>query len=269
MTWPQSDLEMMQLTLPQALAGEKPFHNYYMTVSGHMNYSFAGNAMSAKHRDEVADLDMSEAARAYLACNMELDQALEYTIKTLEEAGELENTVIVLSGDHYPYGLDGTGAIDELAGEGTEADPFEKYRSTLILWSGDMEEPVVVDKPCYSVDIIPTLSNLFGLEYDSRLLAGRDILSDAPGLSSLTITAISPNWGVTMRTRTPSPQMRGRRCRKTTPRTPTGRPGISAAIRRRSYSMTTTAKSGWSPRPVRRRTDQTQKGRASMRGASF
>ena len=34
MTWPQSDLEMMQLTLPQALAGEKPFHNYYMTVSG-------------------------------------------------------------------------------------------------------------------------------------------------------------------------------------------------------------------------------------------
>ncbi|GAA6386253.1 MULTISPECIES: LTA synthase family protein [Eubacteriales] len=182
MTWPQSDLEMMQLTLPQALAGEKPFHNYYMTVSGHMNYSFAGNAMSAKHRDEVADLDMSEAARAYLACNMELDQALEYTIKTLEEAGELENTVIVLSGDHYPYGLDGTGAIDELAGEGTEADPFEKYRSTLILWSGDMEEPVVVDKPCYSVDIIPTLSNLFGLEYDSRLLAGRDILSDAPGL---------------------------------------------------------------------------------------
>ena len=45
----------MQLTLPQALAGEKPFHNYYMTVSGHMNYSFAGNAMSAKHRDEVAE----------------------------------------------------------------------------------------------------------------------------------------------------------------------------------------------------------------------
>ena len=180
--WPRSDLQMMEHSVSDYINSDKQFNIYYMTVSGHMNYSFAGNAMSAKHRDEVADLDMSEAARAYLACNMELDQALEYTIKTLEEAGELENTVIVLSGDHYPYGLDGTGAIDELAGEGTEADPFEKYRSTLILWSGDMEEPVVVDKPCYSVDIIPTLSNLFGLEYDSRLLAGRDILSDAPGL---------------------------------------------------------------------------------------
>ena len=185
-SWPYSDLEMLEATLDSCvdayLTTGQPFHAYYMTVSGHMNYTFLGNSMAAKHRDEVADLDMSEAARAYLACNMELDQALEYTIKTLEEAGELENTVIVLSGDHYPYGLDGTGAIDELAGEGTEADPFEKYRSTLILWSGDMEEPVVVDKPCYSVDIIPTLSNLFGLEYDSRLLAGRDILSDAPGL---------------------------------------------------------------------------------------
>ena len=55
---------------------------------------------------------------------MELDQALEYTIKTLEEAGELENTVIVLSGDHYPYGLDGTGAIDELVGEARRPIPL-------------------------------------------------------------------------------------------------------------------------------------------------
>ena len=45
-----------------------------------------------------------------------------------------------------------------------------------------MEEPVVVDKPCGQVDILPTVSNLLGLEYDSRMLAGSDLLSDAPGL---------------------------------------------------------------------------------------
>ena len=60
---------------------------------------------------------------------------------------------------------------------------FEVYRSTLIIWSGDMQEPIVVDKPCCSMDILPTLLNLFGLEYDSRLLAGTDILSDSPGLA--------------------------------------------------------------------------------------
>ena len=43
-------------------------------------------------------------------------------------------------------------------------------------------KPVVVDKVCSSLDIIPTISNLLGLEYDSRLLMGHDILSDSPPL---------------------------------------------------------------------------------------
>lgn len=181
-TWPESDLEMMEQTIPQALAGEKPFHNYYMTVSGHMNYNFQGNAMSKKHKAALDESGLSEPARAYLACHMELDQALAYVLEQLELAGELENTVICMSGDHYPYGLDGTGAIDELTAPGTEADLIEKYRSTLILWSGDMEQPIEVEKPCSSIDVVPTLLNLFGMDYDSRLIIGRDILSDSPGL---------------------------------------------------------------------------------------
>jgi phosphoglycerol transferase MdoB-like AlkP superfamily enzyme len=190
-TWPESDLEMMEKTIPQALAGEKPFHNYYMTVSGHMNYNFQGNAMSKKHQALLADSGLSEAARAYLACHVELDRALAYVLEQLELAGELENTVICMSGDHYPYGLDDTGAIDELTAPGTEADLIEKYRSTLILWSGSMTEPVIVEKPCSSIDIIPTLCNLFGLEYDSRLLVGRDVFSDSEPLVFWPLTF---NW---------------------------------------------------------------------------
>ena len=179
-TWPESDLEMMEQTIPPALAGDRPFHHYYMTVSGHMNYNFSTNDMSIKHQAEVADLDMSEEARAYLACNMELDQALAYVLEQLEAAGELENTVICMSGDHYPYAMR-PATWNEFYGGPIDRD-FEIYRSTLILWSGDMKEPVRVEKPCSSLDILPTLLNLFGLPYDARLLMGRDILSDAPGL---------------------------------------------------------------------------------------
>ena len=96
------------------------------------------------------------------------------------ESGKLEDTVIVLSADHYPYGL-----TDEEYSEllGHPVDPvFEIYENTLILWSADMEEPVYVEKPCSSLDVMPTLSNLFGLEFDSRLVIGTDILSDSPGL---------------------------------------------------------------------------------------
>lgn len=177
--FPESDLEMMELSIPEYL-DETPFHVYYMTVSGHMNYTFAGNDMAEKHRDAVENLDYSEETRAYLACNIELDLAMEYLLDQLEQAGVLEDTVICLTPDHYPYGLS-KECIDELAGHVVE-DNFELYRSTLILWSGDMEKNIVVNKPCSSLDILPTLSNLFGLEYDSRLLMGRDILSDSEGL---------------------------------------------------------------------------------------
>ena len=50
------------------------------------------------------------------------------------------------------------------------------------MWSASMDEPVEVDKVCCQVDILPTVSNLLGLEYDSRMLDGSDILSDSEGL---------------------------------------------------------------------------------------
>ena len=45
-----------------------------------------------------------------------------------------------------------------------------------------MEAPVTVEKYCYDVDILPTISNLLGIPYDSRLLIGQDILSDSEQL---------------------------------------------------------------------------------------
>ena len=178
--WPASDLEMMQGTVSEYIHEER-FHVYYMTVSGHMNYNFQGNAMSAKNREAVQSLDMSENARAYIACNMELDKALEYLLTELEAAGQLEKTVICLSADHYPYGMT-TEQYEELAGR-TLTEGMDLYRNSLILWNVGMEEePVVVDKVCGSMDIVPTLLNLFGFSFDSGMYAGRDIFSDQEGL---------------------------------------------------------------------------------------
>jgi phosphoglycerol transferase MdoB-like AlkP superfamily enzyme len=177
--WPESDLEMMEVTVPSDI--QKPlFHSYYMTVSGHLNYSFSGNNMAKKHQRKTADLPYSEGPRAYLACNIELELAVSYLLEQLRAADKLEDTVIVISGDHYPYGLK-DGEMDELAGHELERK-FEKFKSTLIIWSGSMKEPVEVDKVCSSLDVMPTLANLMGIKYDSRLLAGQDILSDTPGI---------------------------------------------------------------------------------------
>jgi len=177
--WPESDLEMMQVTIPEYI-NDIPFHTYYMTVSGHLRYTFVGNSMSWKNREFVKDLPYSEPVRAYLACNIELDRAMQHLIEQLEQAGIADDTVIVLSGDHYPYGLTYEEQC-EIAGHELEQN-FELYKSTLIIWSGSMEEPIVIDKPCSALDILPTICNLMGIEYDSRLLMGRDILSDSEPL---------------------------------------------------------------------------------------
>lgn len=187
--WPCSDLEMMQATfgsqIESYLTTGKPFHTYYMTVSGHCNYGFGVNDMSEKNQDAVAGVQGSEQVRAYIACQLELEYALEYVVNALEAAGIAEDTVIVLTTDHYPYAMsDGdTDYYNELTGREDTPKLTSRYQNTLILWSGCMEEPVVVDTPCSAIDIVPTVSNLFGLEYDSRLLSGRDILAPdvAPG----------------------------------------------------------------------------------------
>ena len=178
MLWPQSDERMIETTFDE-YAGDQPFHTYYLTVSGHVMYNFGGNAMAKKHMDLVEDLDYSETTKAYIACQYELELALEKLVAELERKGIADKTLIVLTADHVPY--DNKEVEDELAGH-TLDNTFEWYENTLIIWSASMEKPVYVEKCCSSLDILPTVSNLMGLEYDSRMLVGQDILSDSEGL---------------------------------------------------------------------------------------
>ena len=176
--WPASDYEMMVSSIPEYI-NEDRFFAYYMTVSGHGNYTFSGNSQSAKNKDIVANLDCSDAMKAYIACNYELEKAMTYLVEELEKAGKLEKTVIVLSTDHYPYLLE-TSEMEKFSGKKLE-DSLELYRNSLIFWNSEMEN-IVVEKTCCAADIYPTILNLFGFEYDSRLFAGTDMLSDSPSL---------------------------------------------------------------------------------------
>ncbi len=177
-TWPESDLEMVEKTT-DAFINNGPFHVYYLTVSGHMNYTFIGNSMASKNKALVKDLPLTEECKAYLACNIEFDRSMELLLERLEAAGIADKTLIVIAPDHYPYGLT-KEALDTFAGHTVEEN-FELYKSQLIVYTKGMT-PMTVDKVCSSLDILPTVSNLMGLEYDSRLLMGKDIFSDSEPL---------------------------------------------------------------------------------------
>lgn len=173
--WPNSDYETIEVTTQDYINNDK-FLAYYMTVSGHLNYTTNGNCMAARNWEQVKNLPYSHKARAYLATQIELDKAVGKLIQDLEETGKLEDTVIVISPDHYPYGLT-LSELNELSNYERD-NTFEKHHTPLLIWSGSMKEPVKVEKVCSSLDVLPTVLNLFGVEYDSRLLIGNDILSN-------------------------------------------------------------------------------------------
>ena len=180
--WPESDIEMIDATINDYIDSDK-FMTYYMTVSGHLNYTFTGNSMSYKNRELVKDLSYSEHIKAYLAANIELDRALEKLLIYLEDSKKLDDTVIVISPDHYPYGLK-TSELNEIS-DTDRSDKFEMFHTSLIIYNSEMKENVKVSKYVSSIDVLPTVYNLFGIEYDSRLMMGRDALSDSEGLVML------------------------------------------------------------------------------------
>lgn len=186
--WTESDKQMIDATIGDYIDNQ-PFSIYYMTVSGHCMYSQHENFQAKKNYHVVADMDASEAVKCYLAANLELEYAMEALIGYLEEAGIADDTLIVMATDHYPYGLERSATWKNTSDYLRELYGVEDYdflirdHSALIMWSGCLEDmDIVVDEPVYSLDILPTVSNLFGVDYDSRLLVGRDVFSGAEPL---------------------------------------------------------------------------------------
>lgn len=172
--WPNSDKEMIDATTSYYIDKDK-FMTYYMTVSGHLNYNFSGNNMAYRNKNKVKNLKYSTAIKAYLATQIELDKSIEKLLQVLEEKGKLNDTLIVIAPDHYPYGLT-IKQINEISTIDRN-DKFEKFHTTLIMYNPNIEK-TVVDKVISSLDILPTIYNLYGLTFDSRLLMGRDIFSN-------------------------------------------------------------------------------------------
>ena len=191
---PPSDAEMLRY-IADDIEGQSKFFIYAMTYSGHGNYSFdwRANQMCAKNRDLLLGTEYydDDFVGGYLACSMELELGLQEFVKVLEERGQLDDTVFVLSSDHYPYFLQepvawgGEDYTKYLYGY-QYTNCFERDHSALIIWTPGLEEydePITVSEPTTQIDILPTLLNLFGIDFDSRIFAGRDVFSDAPAIA--------------------------------------------------------------------------------------
>lgn len=172
--WP-SDLNLMQEALPLFIDQDK-FFSFIITSTTHFPYDEKGHCgVVITHWDKVKNLPYNVKVKRYMAKAIELDLGLKYLLDTLEEKGKLDDTVIVLFGDHHPLNmelsyLNAASSINRL-------EDFNSHRLPFIIYNSEME-PQVYSQVASTFDILPTIANLFDLDYDPRYYAGKDIFSE-------------------------------------------------------------------------------------------
>lgn len=170
--WP-SDVELIEKAVPYFIEEDK-FMAYLTTVTAHQPYSVS-STYGNKNLELLDDYDYSLPLKRYFSKLIEFDNSLGLLLDMLKEKDKLDDTVIVLTGDHYPYGL-----ADKYINEALNYDVTinnEVDRTPLIIYNS-LAEPKQIDKYTSIIDILPTILNLFNIKYDPRLYFGNDILSD-------------------------------------------------------------------------------------------
>ena len=168
-----SDMDMMDQTIDDYINKDK-FFTYYITLSGHGSYD-SSNFVAEKHLSKVSNLPYTYQIKYYLAANIDFDLAMKKLIDKLEAANKLDDTLIVISSDHSPYYLSNyevntRSKIDR-------NNKFDRNRGSLIIYSGSYKDKKGVNKYAMNIDVLPTVLNMLGIEYDSRLIIGRDIMA--------------------------------------------------------------------------------------------
>lgn len=148
------------------------FMSYLTTVTTHRPY--ISTEFGDRYLDMTEGTDLPMELRRYYSKMKILDNALGMLIKGLEKRGILDDTVIVLWGDHQPYGLE-PEVISEAAKRSVEDMEIEKV--PLVIYNSALRPEVNETYTSY-INLTPTLANLFDLSYDPRYYVGVDIFSE-------------------------------------------------------------------------------------------
>ena len=183
--WANDDefMEAVLKIIDKKTSNKEHFMTWLTTVSSHQPYS-VDSIQGDKYYNMTKDTGYPSDVRRYMSKLKILDDGLGVLLKGLEDRGILDDTVIVLYGDHYPYGIS-KEHLNEVLEYDTEEDmnaeqvPFVIYNSTV--------EAKKFDQYTFYLNILPTLANLFDLDYDPRYYLGTDLFSN--DAESLTVFA--------------------------------------------------------------------------------
>ena len=101
------------------------------------------------------------------------DLMLNKLLAKLEEDNIIDDTVIIIFADHNTYGFSNK---DYLAQVKNTRNLYLQQKTPLIIWSKDLEHQDI-DILMDTADLVPTIANLFGLDFDARNYLATDVFS--------------------------------------------------------------------------------------------
>ena len=165
------------------------FMTWLTTVTSHQPYGsslYGDKYLYLLNNSKYDDYDIK--LKRYMSKLKVLDDGLGVLLDGLNKQNKLDDTVIILYGDHYPYGL--SNNILSPALPYSIEEKYEAERVPFVIWSNDIEGTTFNQYTSY-INILPTVANLFNLDYDSRYYVGDDLFSS--NYQSMTIFADS-SW---------------------------------------------------------------------------
>lgn len=161
-------------------AEKEKFMSFWISYSGHQPYNLNTVGVNKEDVDKIKSLypDLSDEYVSYLAKCMDFDRAVEQFLNIMEWTNKLDDVVVIIYGDHIAKGISfkkGTN-YDQVFNSNVDDDPTISY-TPLFIYSNNMEHKVI-DKYCTALDLLPTLMNLWDIDYESKYAFGNDIFDE-------------------------------------------------------------------------------------------
>lgn len=157
---------------------KESFMSYWVSYSGHQAYTLNETGVKEENVKRIKELypNLNDDYVSYFAKQMDLDEALaHYFYEVMDWSNRMDDVVIVIFGDHPAKGLDYSKGsnLDQVLNVNIVDNP-EVFYTPCFIYANNIEHKEV-DKYMTALDLLPTLANLWNIDYDKKSVFGNDI----------------------------------------------------------------------------------------------
>lgn len=172
-------------TFKEKMFENEKFVNYIITYTNHMPFTTEkGNCRKLLKLDYLSENNLEELPKDYVYPEMteescarrqakETDYMMELLLNELTERNLLDKTTIIVFTDHYLYTLSDQTILDKYK----ETDNNLINHTPFFIWHNNKDKKTIKEVTS-QLNVLPTVLNLYGIDYNSNYYIGTDALDN-------------------------------------------------------------------------------------------